>query len=215
VVAALANAATAQATADGKMTYFTASNLEELDNRKTLAKLGDVLIPSATITDTGVTPNVIYTEGTIYTYDAEDFVPEEKKDGSVGGWTINATQLRSNNENILLDAVNSKITIGKNDAQLILNGAAVYNEDEQINNTVLEHSKFKIFANGDAEFEGILKATAFIETAAGNFNSQDFLRVENNITGGTRSILFNFEGNVALPTTSEIFTASPLIGLVS
>ena len=85
MVAALANAATAQATADGKMTYFTAGDLTQLNNRKTLAKVGDVLIPSATITDTGVTPNVIYTENTIYTYDGADFVPEEKKDGSVGG----------------------------------------------------------------------------------------------------------------------------------
>jgi len=67
------------------MTYFTAENLTQLNNRKTLAKLGDVLIPSANITDTGVTPNVIYTEDTIYTYDGMEFVPEEKKDGSVGG----------------------------------------------------------------------------------------------------------------------------------
>jgi hypothetical protein len=30
-------------------------------------------------------PNVVYKEDTIYTYDGADFVPEEKKDGSVGG----------------------------------------------------------------------------------------------------------------------------------
>ena len=68
--AALAAASTAQASADGKMTYFTASNLTELNALS--PKIGDVLIPSATITDTAPDPDEFYYIDTIYTYDGTD-----------------------------------------------------------------------------------------------------------------------------------------------
>jgi hypothetical protein len=89
VVAALANAATAQATADGKMTYYTASSSATLNSAldATAPKDGDILVPSVDFTHTTPSPNVSYKANTIYKYDESlgIFVPEEKKDGSVGG----------------------------------------------------------------------------------------------------------------------------------
>lgn len=52
------------------MTYFTASNLTELN--ALTPQIGDVLIPSATITDTVPDPDEFYYIDTIYTYDGTD-----------------------------------------------------------------------------------------------------------------------------------------------
>ena len=87
--AALATASTAQETADGKMTYYTAGTSGGLDtalSNKT-PKDGDILIPSADFTHTTPQPHVAYKAGTIYKYSesAGIFEPEEKKAGTVGG----------------------------------------------------------------------------------------------------------------------------------
>jgi hypothetical protein len=156
VVAALANAATAQETADGKMTYYTASSSATLNSAldATAPKDGDILVPSIDFTHTTPSPNVSYKANTIYKYDEilGIFVPEEKKDGSVGGWTINATTIQSNNGEIVLDNNNSKITIGFGDGQVVLDGAATGEEP------VIAHENFELRANGDAIFSGDLLA---------------------------------------------------------
>lgn len=120
VVEALELVATAKSTADGKMTFFTAGTSAQLDSALdpltggTVPKDGDILIPSADFTHTTPDPDVAYKADTIYKYSqsAGVFEPEEKKDGSVGGWTINATTIESNNDRIVLDAANNKINVG-------------------------------------------------------------------------------------------------------
>ena len=76
VTAALAAASTAQATADGKMTYFTASTLAQVtalsDETEPDAQEGDILIPSADITDGATEPTTLYFKDTVYTYDGTD-----------------------------------------------------------------------------------------------------------------------------------------------
>ena len=165
VVAALEAASQAQTTADGKMTYFTASTLAQVtalsDGTEPDAQEGDILIPSADITDEQAEPTTLYFKDTVYTYtlistepDVFEWLPEEKKAGTVGGWTITSTQIKSNDETIILDNTNSTISIGEGTGIVILDGAAENSEP------VVDHAKFKLNADGSAAFSGDLSAAS-------------------------------------------------------
>ena len=106
VTAALTAASTAQTTADGKMTYYTASSSATLDSALslTIPKDGDILIPSVTFIHETPDPELTYVLNTVYVYSELDgyFKPEEKADGSIAGWTINATDIKANNDRMVL-----------------------------------------------------------------------------------------------------------------
>lgn len=162
------------------MTYFTASSSGSLDSAlaSTPPKDGDILTPSATFTHTTPTPNVTYILNTVYIYSESDgyFKPEEKADGSVGGWTITSDQIKSNNNKIILDNSTTKITVGSNSGTVTLDGAATGTQP------VLNHSKFQLKADGSASFSGGLSAatgtfSGDLQAAGGTFSN---VSIENN-----------------------------------
>ena len=72
------------------MNYFKASDLTELNALN--PQEGDILIPSVDITDEQAEPTTLYFKDTVYTYtlistepDVFEWLPEEKKAGTVGG----------------------------------------------------------------------------------------------------------------------------------
>jgi hypothetical protein len=104
-----------QSLAGAGTTVFKAGTIEEFDDIDT-ANINDLLLITATFTDPGLEPepedDIIYTKDDIYRYDlvtapdtygwvlAADL--KTKITGSVGGWTINSTDIEAKNEKMRL-----------------------------------------------------------------------------------------------------------------
>ena len=93
-------------------TVFKAGDMSEI-NAITTANINDLLFVTATFTDTTPEPDRIYEKDDIYRYqlvtepDTFDWVVldeefKNKINGSVGGWTINTTDIKSNNNTMVL-----------------------------------------------------------------------------------------------------------------
>jgi hypothetical protein len=94
-------------------TVFKAGSMSEL-NAIVIANVNDLLLVSATFTDTTPEPDRVYIKDDIYRYDLVQTDPTNVYDwvlaadlktkitGSVAGWTINGTDIASNNQKITL-----------------------------------------------------------------------------------------------------------------
>jgi hypothetical protein len=120
-----------QSLAGAGTTVFKAGSIEEFDDIDT-ANINDLLLITATFTqDNTPEPNVVYEKDDMYRYELvaepdtfdwvvldEDF--KNKINGSVGGWTINATDIKANNNRMTLHSDsndsgrNPYISIGQN-----------------------------------------------------------------------------------------------------
>lgn len=71
---------------------------------------------------------------------------------------------------------------------------------------------FYVDQNGNVVFNGILTQTSVIQTPVGDFTLSDTLDYSLNITGGSRSILYNSASTSPVPVISTPFVATPKIG---
>lgn len=106
-------------------TVFKAGSMSEL-NAIVTANINDLLLVSATFTDTTPEPDRVYIKDDIYRYDLVQTDPtnvydwvlaadlKTKTSGSVGGWTINSEDIFSNNQKIVLHSDSGLITNGDN-----------------------------------------------------------------------------------------------------
>jgi hypothetical protein len=116
VTLALSNAAAAQATADKKVTIFYAANQTDLDkitppsgSGPELAEDGDMVVIGGIFTHS--VSNIKYNTFDTYRWD-DNLIPKrwvktqniyDKAEGSVGGWTVGSTTIKSNDESVTLN----------------------------------------------------------------------------------------------------------------
>jgi hypothetical protein len=116
--------------------------------------------------------------------------------GSIGGWNFNATTLYDDNNSIIMDSANEKITIGDGNS-IIIDGA---NEIIKSENYSAGAAGFQISgANGDAEFNNI--------TARGTFRTSVFQK-DNIIATGGDLIVSRNAGEVRTDATTPASTGS-------
>jgi hypothetical protein len=237
--AALAAASTAQETADGKITIFTANDDTTYGTIVDDNILdGDIFMPTANFTaiganHTSLNNNFTFTQNDtfVYIFSTKTFSKiqnvENKTSGSVSGWTINATDIKANNNKMTLHSDsndsgrNPYISIGQTTEGYEENGAfmGIVGETGSGNGVAklsLKNGDNGLFWNGlTLEIAGTIRQTSIIETSAGNFSTNDSLNYDNNITGGTRSVLYSTVGDTPNPSTSSQFSSSPKVGSVS
>jgi hypothetical protein len=203
--------AAALAAAEAAMTFFTASNVTELNQRKAEAAEGDVLIPSVDFTDTAPDPDVVYYANTLYTFDGTDFLPEDKKAGSISGWAIGAENIESLNGQIVLhsdsegDGLEPYIAMNKTGYADGNSGLFMgYVEDDQDPGTydfkmdMGSPANYLRWTGSGLEIQGTLKQGSSIE---GSLTKNVI------ITDGNRAINYLATGLTPTPNTLGTFTA--------